>query len=77
MKGAANSVSFPWNVSVFPFGSDSEKKKHHQTLFARQPSLEAVKVVCDEDRRTKIVPSSFPKEAKLCPQRHFFRDTEH
>lgn len=75
MKGAANSVSFPWNDSVFPFGSKYRREKKKKQ-FARQPSLEAVKVVWGEDRRKKIAPSSFPKEAKLCPQRHFFRDTE-
>lgn len=50
MKGAADPVSFPWNVSVFPFGSKYRKKK---PLFARQPSLEAVRVVWGEDRRKK------------------------
>lgn len=48
MKGAADPVSFPWNVSVFPFGSKYRKKN---PLFARQPSLEAVRVVWGEDRR--------------------------
>lgn len=58
-------------LSVFPemsLYSHLAPNTEKNPLFARQPSLEAVRVVWGEDRRKEIAPSSFPKEVKLCPQ---------
>lgn len=66
MKGAADPVSFPWNVSVFPFGSKYRKKTRclPDSLAWKLLELSEVKT----EGKKKITPSSFPKEVKLCPQ---------